>query len=292
MRRKNPIMISRRSLIKGMAAAPFLPLIEQHISRRPAFAKDSSSFDPSINPFEAGPKVAALAQKAKSETPLESAKKLHELSKGFKLVNSGSGIRDTRAPRTAEQTLSKGGDCTEHAYAIIAALKKLGIDHGMIVLHRKGKEFHVVPYAKINKTRYLMDTQSKTFGKSAVTIKKILMTMRGEEAASFYFMEQGNYLQHKKGKELDAIRALVKALEIHPNNTFAKKKLVPLQGILVNRFANIGIKLFNAGKYPEAAQMFEKAIKYFPDELKKKNAAQIKQLQQLLKQAQAAAKEN
>ncbi len=153
----------------------------------------------------------------------------------FKLLKAGSGVlkldpsnADKRAPRNVDETLEKGGDCTEFALVVLAALKQLGIEGGALVVHfEKSPETkeHMFAYAKSGDEKIIIDPQAAGAGKMMKSEKyAVKMDLTPKQATGMYYRETGEHLM-KKGKTDDAIKSFEQALEINPQDAYCHHML-------------------------------------------------------------------
>lgn len=295
----------KQRLFKGAAISAtalslaFAPLsLEQPMGPPVAYAqKAGAGYDPSADPFEAGTGIRAMAAQGAT------AKELHRaLAKKLRASSSGETTRDDRAPRTAEQALKSGGDCTEFTYAGIALFRSKGIESGALVL-KAGKSLnHVLQWAESEGKREIIDPQTGEFGKGRMAlqggktisfdyggaVKKLgARVLDANQAAGLYHMEWGNYFKDQKGKESEAISAFKKALEINPDDAYSGRQLSALQGKFVNRQMDLGVKAYNSRDFRKALAHFQAALGNFPANASQKNREQlaglISQCQEMMK---------
>lgn len=200
-------------------------------------AQKIGNYNPNINPFKLKARLKALATSFGSGTPMDKVKRLFEtLHKGGSLgvrVTPGAG----RPPRTAAETLDKGGDCTELATLVIPLLREMKVPGGALVVHFKNapaKVDHMVPYALIDGKKVIIDLQSDRLGATQQGKYTVLMTLSYDEAASMYHREWGDHLRDE-GKRRVAIRAYRRALEIYEKDAYVHQNL----GILYERSGNM-----------------------------------------------------
>jgi tetratricopeptide (TPR) repeat protein len=284
-----PVAIAATTL--SLTFAPVT--LEKPMGLRAAYAQASAKYNPSTNPFVAGSIIKAMAKNAAS------AKELHEaLRKKLKTSSSGATLRDDRAPRTAQQTMQKGGDCTEFTYAGIALFKSKGIETGALIIKVGRSLHHVLQFAVVDGKRTIIDPQTKEFGKGRIKLKsgKTIIfdydqavkklkaaVLTSNQAAGLYHMEWGNFLKNKASLLNSAIKAFKRALEINPNDNYSKKQLNALQGRFVNKQMDLGVKAYNNKDFAKALTHFKAAMDNFPANASKKHKAQ---LQGLIKQCE------
>lgn len=173
------------------------------------------------------------------------SEKIKEISGGtdeklcslFKLLKTGNGLLktdsskgDKRSPRNVDETLEKGGDCTELSFVAITAMKELGIEGGADVVHFKGKdenEHHMVAFAYIEKNgekiKIHLDPQTDALGKMNGEYD-LVMELTFEQAEGMYHREMGNYYD-KKGKLGNAIQSFEKAIEFNSKDAYCHHML-------------------------------------------------------------------
>jgi tetratricopeptide (TPR) repeat protein len=162
----------------------------------------------------------------------------------FTLLKVGNGVLkadpsdfDKRPPRTIDETLEEGGDCTEFALVVLASLKELGIEGGAMVVHFEGSNAltdHIFAYASVGGKKIIIDPQAKAVGKLLKNKKyKLLMDVTPEQATAMYYRETGEYLS-KKGKTDEAIKNFEKATELNPRDAYSHHML----GILYEQKGN------------------------------------------------------
>jgi|GEM_PF-6685117 len=311
MKLKQKLAIGLVSLgIAGHAyfAQPRIGAPEPAFGPAPALARKAASYDASTDPFVADAGIKAITKKAKSGSPLESAKKLHELMNvnatgGLKLSSSGSGTRDDRPPRTAAETLKLGGDCSDHANFMIAAMQEMGVQSGIVILDLGGGLMHILPYAQIGDSKHIVDSQSDEFGMGAVEVKGQRLEFTYEQvrentsgvrffrespyplAGGSYHVKWGNHLKGLKGKEKEALAAFTEALRRDPQDSYAAKQVDNIKGRLVNKLVQQAMTAYNkaeiirkkaqktndkaelekaVGIFKQAADLFEEAILFYP----------------------------
>lgn len=268
-------------------AQPRIGAPEPAFGPAPALARKAAGYDASTDPFVADAGIKAIAKKAKSGSPLESAKKLHELMNvnapgGLKLSSSGSGTRDDRPPRTAAETLKLGGDCSDHANFMIAAMQEMGVQSGIVILDLGGGLMHILPYAQIGGSKHIVDSQTEEFGMGAVEVKGQRLEFTYEQvrentsgvrffrespyplAGGSYHVKWGNYLKGLKGKEKEALAAFTEALRRDPQDSYAAKQVDNIKGRLVNGLVQQAMKAYKAKEWQKAADLFEEAIALYP----------------------------
>ena len=219
----------------GMAATAMLavslafsPMVERHAR---ACDKGAAVQKKEEKSFFSSEKLPEIIKKVKGKTAKEKVESLFELLKTgngmLKAVPSG----DKRPPRKPDETIEKGGDCTELAFVVITAFKKLGIEGGAVAVHlekdKKNRD-HVVAYALINGEKIYFDPQTEKLGEIGGK-HKLIMEMGFDEAESVYHREMGNYYD-KKGKTDEAVKEFEKAVKINPKDAYCHHMLGVLYG--------------------------------------------------------------
>ncbi len=156
-----------------------------------------------------------------------------KLSNLFDLLKIGNGILktddskgDKRPPRNVDETLEKGGDCTELSFVVITALKELGIKGGADIVHfdseKNENQDHMVAYALVEvndkEVKIHIDPQTSSLGKMNGEYE-LVMDLTFEEAEGMYHREMGNYYD-KNGKITEAIASFEKAVELNPKDAY------------------------------------------------------------------------
>ena len=138
-----------------------------------------------------------------------------------------------RAPRTASETLSSGGDCTDLANIVIALFRNLGIPGGAMLVHfdtAPASVDHLVPYAELGGRRVIVDLQVSTLGQTAQGNYREVLRVTLDQAAWMYHREMGDYLRDA-GRSTEALAAYRRALEIYDGDAYAHQNA----GVLYQR---------------------------------------------------------
>ena len=194
----------------------------------PMLAKKSRPvYNHKTDPFKLNARLKELATSFSSGPAMNKVNGLFEtLHKGGALgikITKGAG----RPPRTAAETLDKGGDCTELATLVVALLKELKVPGGAMVVHFENapaKVDHMVPYAHIGDKKVIVDLQASKLGATQQGQYKTLMTLTYDEAAAMYHREWGDYLRNRK-KMKEAIIAYTMALSIYERDAYVHQNL-------------------------------------------------------------------
>ncbi len=217
--RQTAIKTTRREFIKFAAAATALAVIKPAALLAEGPAKDAP-----LNPLKSE-KLSELLKDIKG-TPKEKTEQLFKLLKEkLKTVKSDY---DKRPPRTIDETIEKGGDCTEFALVVVASLKHLGLEGGASLVHLKGSAEdmdHIVAYACIDETKVHIDPQAEKLGvvgegKGYDPIADLSM----EEAKGMYYRELGNHYFVKKNYD-KSIDAFEQSLKFYEKDAYVHHKL-------------------------------------------------------------------
>jgi len=262
--------------------------VEKIFTQNVAQARAIASYNPDVNPFTADASLKSLAKKAKSGSELETAKKIHALLKiqspgGLKPSSSG-GEKDERPPRTAAETLKKGGDCSEFGYVVLTLANDLGMKSGIIFLDVGGGVLHLLPYVEADNKKYIIDPQLDEFGLGGARLKtgkivkltyedarkgktvRFVREMDFSQASAAYHMEWGNYLEDNKDVK-NALSAFKEALKRDPGFGFIQRKVGTVSAKIFNQIMKDAHKAYNSQNWQRAAGLFEDAIAHFPESL-------------------------
>ncbi|MEW6035977.1 MAG: tetratricopeptide repeat protein [Candidatus Micrarchaeota archaeon] len=138
-----------------------------------------------------------------------------------------------RAPRTASEALSQGGDCTDLANIVIALFREKGIAGGAMLVHFESAPAnvdHMVPYVELDGRRTIVDLQAGTLGQTAQGRYTTIMTMTLSQAPGMYHREMGDYYRDA-GRSQDAIAAYRRALELNEGDAYVHQNI----GVLYER---------------------------------------------------------
>jgi len=209
---------TRREFIKFAASVTALALIKPAELLAEGPAKEVS------NPLKSE-KLPALLKDIKG-TDAEKIKQLFELLKDkLKTVKSKY---DDRPPRTVDETLAKGGDCTEFALVVLASLKHLGLEGGATIVHFKEAPEnmdHMVAHASVYGNKIHIDPQAEKLGiigdgKEYEKVSELTI----EEAKGMYHRELGNHY-FMKNKYDKAIEAFEQSLNFYEKDAYVHHKL-------------------------------------------------------------------
>jgi hypothetical protein len=289
----------KRKLIKGGAAIVLgaslllaIPKLDKPFGIRAAVARTAKKYNPNTNPLAAGSKISAIAKKARRSNDLESAKELHKLLK----VGAPGGLRESKSarsttkdekPKTANETMKSGGDCSEFSYVVLAALRKMGIRKMGLVLINLGASsrntvlMHTIAYAQINGKKYLIDPQPQIeFEKGGATVrgktikftyKELISRKAGVKfvrdspypsAAGAYHFEWGTYLEGKKKFE-EALSAFKRALTIDPKDIISAHKVKHYSAHLFYQLLKKANIAFKKKQWKQSADYSEKALTFW-----------------------------
>jgi hypothetical protein len=217
------------------------------------------------------PKIKHLADKSNEE-------KVEGLFEIFAVKNNGLKIndskKDSRAPREIDETIEKGGDCSEFAMVIAASLKYLKLDGGALLVRMKGREendIHVVAYAKTNGERIIIDPQANGInkildGKDYVVLADLTL----EQLKYLYFREYGDYYYEQKSYG-EAIRKYEEARCLYKEDPYVSYGLA----LAYQRVGDLKKASGYAAEFLNAGE--DKLKKFFPKNHKKyaKNTSRI-----------------
>lgn len=141
-------------------------------------------------------------------------------------VVSGEG----RPPRTAAETLDRGGDCTEFASVVLAVINAMnargaGITAEAQIVHFAGSpagKQHMIVAADIDGKKVVVDLQSTKLGTTKRGNYAVVRTLASEEAAAMYHQEWADYFSDRKTYQ-DAVAAYKRSLAIYATNPDANK---------------------------------------------------------------------
>lgn len=133
----------------------------------------------------------------------------------------------SRAPRTASETLDQGGDCTDLAGVVIPILEQRGIPGGALIVHfnRDSQDLlHMVPYASVGGRDTIIDLQSTRLGATADGAYTIVHRLSYQQARYMYHAEMGDY-QRESGDRSGAVASYRRALAIYDGDAYVHHNL-------------------------------------------------------------------
>ncbi|NYZ77539.1 tetratricopeptide repeat protein [Candidatus Micrarchaeota archaeon] len=240
------------TLAVGLALSPMMEGIARAKDNCAEVAKPQAQ-KPEEKPFFSSEKLPDILKNVKGTADKEKTESLFSLLKVgngvLKTVKAGG---DKRAPRNVDETIEKGGDCTEFSFVVITALKMLGINGGAVVIHREGAkkgEDHMVAYATLGDQKFYIDPQAEKSGeiKGKYTL---VMDLTFAEAEGIYHREMGNYYK-LQSKTDEAIAAFEKAVALNVKDAYCHNSL----GVLYEK----------KGDVEHAKEHYDLAVKYDPD---------------------------
>ncbi|MFH1222294.1 MAG: tetratricopeptide repeat protein, partial [Candidatus Micrarchaeota archaeon] len=245
MRRRTAILLTTAALAFSPFACKPVVLVESPLVATRAAAPDYFGA-----PFQSK-KLADLVKGIKG-SDAEKVKKL------FALLNIRTGILKydkfnfdkLHPPRNVDETLEKGGVCSELAYVVIAALGQLGIKGGTIIIGREensGDDSHVVAYALVGGQKIFIDLQTLEVGALTVNSKLITDVPSLDEAKSLYYRELGDYYMRRNKDYVRAIDAYLMAISIYDKAAYVHNNLAAAY----NRNKNYEKSVFHAKKAVE-----------------------------------------
>jgi tetratricopeptide (TPR) repeat protein len=294
-----------------------IPIIEG-IRTAHAQGVKSPVYKKNVNPFYLNEKMLEFIERFDFGTDREKVEILHETLRrgapeGIRIVKDMLG----KTPRTAAEALAKGGDCTELANVAIAMMEDMGVPGGALIVHFKGTaadELHMIPYAKLDGKRVIIDLQTPKLGTTAEGGYTVVMSLTYAQSQAMYHREWGDYFKNK-GQTKQAIKAYERSLEIHEKDAYVHYNLSVLHGRSGNKEKGIkhlkraaelapkrykskqksrgsyneelrkGEKAYRAGKWVECAMHFQNALDA-GEKLKAKERRVIKQYRDACKKKQ------
>ncbi len=157
-----------------------------------------------------------------------------------------------RQPRTAQEALTSGGDCTDLATFAIPVLRAKGVPGGAMVVHftsAPANVDHMVPYVNLNGRETILDLQAETLGQTAQGRYTVVMRMTYDQAAGMYHREMGDYYRDQS-QPAQAIDAYRRAVQANDGDAYAHQ--------------NLGVLLERAGRMDEANAQYQRAAQIDP----------------------------
>ena len=181
----------------------------------PATPVTADSYSSNTDPFELDERLQSIADSL-TGTPEQMVRQLFERirvggSEGMRYVDS-----ENRPPRTAAQTLTQGGDCSELATVIIAILRAKNIPGGAISLHFEESPEninHMVAFVTMNGEHLFFDPQADQLDQIDQGNHTILLRYSFDQAAYVYHKEWADYFS-EIGDTSHSIIAYESAIEI------------------------------------------------------------------------------
>jgi len=212
-----------------VTAAVALSLAASPMLEKRARACDKGAEVQKKTSFFSSNKLPEILKSVSGKTDMEKVESMFGILKigagVLKVVKSG---KDNRAPRTVDETIEKGGDCTEFASVMITGMKILGIKGGADIIHfedSKEDQDHMVAYALIDGKKIYLDPQAE-IGKIKGKYK-VVMELDFDKAESIPHREMGNYYK-LKGKADEAVKEFEKAVELNPEDAYCHYNLAIL----------------------------------------------------------------
>ncbi len=192
------------------------------------------TYNAQTNPLAAGTRITAVVQAVRSAggTPREQATRLHARLR----VGVTGGLRqdtaadDSRPPRTAEETLAQGGDCSEMAFVMLACATQLGIPCRARLLHFQGDppyQEHLVAQFQLGGTWTDCDPQAASLGAPSRPVEREIAQSTPAQAQGYYHREWGNYFARARSSG-NAITAFERALALNPDDAYCHHRLAGL----------------------------------------------------------------
>ncbi len=176
-------------------------------------------------------------------------------------TSSPSGLKevssDGRPPNTAAETMQNGGDCTEFASVVLAAInamnaKGAGIKAAALVVHFRSApddRRHMIICVDIGGKQTIIDPQAPGLGETKDGDYDVILTLTPDVAAAVYHREYGDYYRDA-GKPRMARVAYERSLEIFDGDAYVHQ--------------NAGTLCRNAGNMEAAERHFERANELIP----------------------------
>lgn len=233
-----PKGLSRRMFMRKIALGAGAVAFEATLGYPRAVLGEQArgAYDSTVDPIAPGAGIRRIAEEVRagggSQTQM-----LQRLFDRLRVGASGgltavTSARDTRPPNTAEQAISRGGDCTEFAFVALSAMQLLGIPCGARVVRLQGSaqgSEHMIAYATVNGRETIIDPQAAALGQSARPVERVVMGgLTPSRAAAMYHREWGNHLSARTGRESDAVSAFNRALELNADDAYSHHRLARL----------------------------------------------------------------
>ena len=239
----------------NVAAAVFTAgLVLSPMAEGIAGAKDKGAEVQNKSTVFASKKLPKILEKVKGESKSEKVESMFGILKvGNGKLKTVPSRGDKRPPRNPDETIAKGGDCSELGGVMVTGLKIQNIDGGVSVVHFKEEKDkntdHVVAYADVDGKRIYLDPQAEKPGeiKGEYTV---VMDLSFKEAEGIHYREMGKYL-YKKGKTNDAIKEFEKAVEKNPRDAYS--------------YHMLGILYEKKGDMKKARKHYERALELDPE---------------------------
>jgi len=220
----------------------------------------SSGYDPTANPLALNPALDSLAEEAsKLKTAREKVAKLFEaLRVGGTLGVKFDDDNTMRPPRTASETLAKGGQCDDLALLWIAVANKAGIPGGVKVVHFKDSPAeleHMIVYAVVDGKKVLVDLQVNRTGKTKNSNYDEKSDTPSEQALWVYHQKWADFCRSKEDRAC-AEREYIISLNINPNNPYALTHLWVV--VYQDRFDR-GVAAYESKDYRSCGPLFREA---------------------------------
>ncbi|MEM4165985.1 MAG: hypothetical protein QW153_00790 [Candidatus Bilamarchaeaceae archaeon] len=141
-------------------------------------------------------------------------------NKGLKIDESQNG---KRPPRLIDETLKNGGDCSEFAFVIAAAIKQLHLSGGALLVKMKNAPEdvqHIVVYVKDGNNRIIIDPQADDLNKVLDgSVYTVIADLSFEQLPYMFYREYGDY--YRNSKNLDkAIEYYKRAVAIYEKDPY------------------------------------------------------------------------
>lgn len=216
-------------------------------------------------------KIPALLKEHKGKNEAEKAKGIYET---FAVKYGGLKLSDSsynkRPPRQIDETIEKGGDCSEFAMVLAEASTYLNLDGGAYIIHMENAgedEKHVVVYVNVkneknDEKKIIIDPQADSINKVLDGSRyEILADLSFAELGYLYYREYGDYHYNKTQYE-KAARDYGRALKLYDADPYI--------------YHGLSISLQRNGRLKEARKYSEKLLELSFSRLYPKSQAKKK----------------
>ncbi len=272
-------MTTKKVLLSALTAGALIPWGAQmpkssasfwHASAAPLVEMAGATADRGArqqNEFKSK-KMPALLKEHKGKSEAEKAKEIYET---FAVKHGGLKLSDSsynkRPPRQIDETIEKGGDCSEFAMVLAEAATHLNLDGGAYIIHMENAgedEKHVVVYINVkneknDEKKIIIDPQADSINKVLDGGRyEILAELSFAELGYLYYREYGDYHYNKKQYE-KAVRDYGRALKLYSADPYI--------------YHGLSISLQRNGRLKEARKYSEKLLELSSSRLYPKSLA-------------------
>lgn len=205
-------VVSRRDSIRLLAVGIALCLKPSALLAEPPMNKKTKITTPPLSKLNVGPlKSKKIPDLVKGITGTDE-EKVHKIFDKFEVGEGilkyskrvGEADQDNYPPRTVDETIEKGGDCSDLALVIIAAMNQVGLkcEYGIASIHFSDSpedEYHAFAYYINGAGKpIIVDPQTAAVGNLEAGRKHIVdITAPASKAAWMYYREFGDYYSVK-----------------------------------------------------------------------------------------------